>query len=268
MHCKLTLLKNMNFQTISRDLWLLTNFRNGWEMVRYLRQPQPIGKATLLDGKSIVHPNEKCGLVEAILELWYKNEYFPKGFYQAQAGDNIVDLGANIGLFSMQVARMNPDCKIAAFEPMPENYSCLTQNINAFNFQNIQTYQLAVSDRQEKLYMMESPGRSLDCQFVKHHQGMGLLEAELSVDCIAIESIFDLIGSQKISLLKMDIEGGEEAIFKSISSKVLTRINSLVIEYHSQDILRLVTDKLLTTHDLKTFDSYPANCGLLFAVSR
>lgn len=52
----------MNIQSIARDLWLLTNFQNGWEMVRYLRNPKPVSQAILRNGKTILHPSKKLGV--------------------------------------------------------------------------------------------------------------------------------------------------------------------------------------------------------------
>lgn len=70
----------MNIQTISRDLWLLTNFRNEWDMVKYLRNPRPMSKAILHSGKTLVRP-PSTGLVEDLIELLYEKAYFPRGFY-------------------------------------------------------------------------------------------------------------------------------------------------------------------------------------------
>lgn len=41
----------------------------------------------------------------------------------------IVDVGANIGLFSLYMKQRHPRARILAFEPAPENFDALTRNL-------------------------------------------------------------------------------------------------------------------------------------------
>lgn len=264
----------MNFRSISRDLWLLTNFRNGWEMVRYLRNPAPINQAILFNGKTIVHPKEKMGLVESLLELWYEQAYFPKGFYSPEPGDVIVDLGANIGLFTLQVARINPICKIAAFEPLPENFSCLSRNIDNFGLSMASIYEYAIGNNYRQDLIANNCVRSLDNQLLKQsNQNIKdmKISQSLPVKVIPLDAIFDMVNVQQISLLKVDIEGGEYEIFQSISRKILKCIKLLAIEYHDHlqpGTFTLIKEKLKSTHDVKFISSDISGCGLLFATRK
>lgn len=259
----------MNFRSISRDLWLLTNFRNGWQMVRYLRNPAPINQAILFNGKTIVHPKEKMGLVESLLELWYEQAYFPKDFYSPEPGDVIVDLGANIGLFTLQVARINPLCKIAAFEPLPENFSCLSRNIDNFGLSMASIYEYAVSNNYRQDLIVKTGVRSLDYQLLRESDRNVSSSQCLPVNVIPLEVVFDMINAKEISLLKIDIEGAEYDIFESISPKILKYIRLLAIEYHDNlrpGTLTLIREKLKSTHHLKIISSSLPDCGLLFAI--
>lgn len=261
----------MNIKSISRDLWLLANFRNGWEMVRYLRNPQPLKQAILLNGKTIVHPDSKVGLVESLLELWYEKVYFPHGFYLPKSGDLIVDIGANIGLFSLQAARINPHCKIAAFEPFPENFSCLSINKNNFCLDNLAVHQYAISSNYRQDLILEAGSRSLDHKLLKQSNEISNSSNYLPVEVIPLEGVFDIVKSETISLLKVDIEGTEQEIFESISESILKRIYSLIIEYHDNlrpGTLTLITEKLKSTHNLQTIHSTVSGCGLLFGICK
>lgn len=261
----------MNIKSILRDLWLLTNFQNGWEMVRYLRNPKPVSQAILCNGKTILHPSKKLGLVESILELWYEQAYFPNDFYSPKSNDMIVDIGANVGMFTLQVAKKNPNCKIAAFEPLPDNFSCLSKNISNFSLQTATLHQYAISNNFRQDLIVESGNRSLDHQLVYQSDKHIIAPQSLPVSVIPVEAIFDIINCSKITLMKIDIEGAERDIFESISESTLKCIHSLAIEYH--DHLRpgthsLITEKLKSTHYVKTIPSNLTGCGLLFAVSQ
>ena len=44
------------------------------------------------------------------------------------SGSTILDVGANIGAFSVFISRVVPDCTVHAFEPMPDVYGALAAN--------------------------------------------------------------------------------------------------------------------------------------------
>ncbi|HEY9903027.1 MAG TPA: FkbM family methyltransferase [Candidatus Sericytochromatia bacterium] len=260
----------MNFKTLSRDLWLLTNFRNGWEMVRYLRGFPSISQAKLLNGKSIVHPL-KGGLVEAILENWFEKSYFPNGFYVPKSEDVIVDIGANIGLFTIQAAQINPKARIAAFEPFPENFECLSRNAINLGLKNVTLHTYAVSSHYEQGLIVETGDRSLDHQLIKQSEKTSDMSNCTPVDVIPLEGIFELMKVNTISLLKVDIEGAEHDVFESTSEKTLKRIDRIALEYHDNlrpGTLSLITQKLASTHHVKIIPSNLSSCGLLFAVRK
>ncbi len=262
----------MNFTTLARDLWLLTNFRNGWEMLWTLRgYPSPC-HARLINGKTIVHPSQKAGLVEAILEVWFEKIYLPKDFYVPNSGDVIVDVGANIGLFAIQIARLNSDSRIAAFEPFPENFACLSKNVSKFCYAGkISLHQCAISDSYGTEAIVDTGHRSLDHQLIKNSKSYSDVANSIPVNVIPLEGIFEIVEADEISLLKMDIEGSEQEVFKSTSEKTLKRLRRVVIEYHDHlrsGTLALIKEKLTTTHQIRIIPSNLSGCGLLFAMRK
>jgi FkbM family methyltransferase len=239
-------------------------------MIRYLRGFPPISQAKLLNGKSIVHPL-KGGLVEAILENWFEKSYFPNGFYVPKSEDVIVDIGANIGLFTIQAAQINPKARIAAFEPFPENFECLSRNAINLGLKNVTLHTYAVSSHYEQGLIVETGDRSLDHQLIKQSEKTSDMSNCTPVDVIPLEGIFELMKVNTISLLKVDIEGAEHDVFESTSEKTLKRIDRIALEYHDNlrpGTLSLITQKLASTHHVKIIPSNLSSCGLLFAVRK
>jgi FkbM family methyltransferase len=260
----------MNLKTLSRDLWLLANFRNGWKMVRYLRGYSPVFQAELFNRLTIVHP-PKAGLVESILEIWFEKAYFPKGFYIRKPKDIIVDVGANIGLFTIQAALKNPDAQIIAFEPFPENFDCLAKNINTFRLEQVSLYQYAISSSQGHGLISVNNLRSLDCQLILGANSTTEVQDYKNVKVLTLDNLLNMAGIDKISLLKMDIEGSELDVFSSISEQTLKRLFQIALEYHDNlraGTLRLIQEKLASTHYCKVFPSNVPGCGLIFAIRK
>src|SRR6266699_2559349 len=63
-------------------------------------------------------------------------------------GDTFVDVGANIGLFTLIAARLvGPQGRVLSFEPTPETFARLTKNVQTNRLENVSCQQLALSDR-------------------------------------------------------------------------------------------------------------------------
>ncbi len=150
----------------------------------------------------------------------------------------IVDLGARHGDWS-DLIRNKYSSKIFCFEVVEE--FCNQLKNKGYN-----TFCLAVSDKKEKIKL-------------------GVFESEASIyynnsdfECNSIPAseIFELIGSDKIDLMKINVEGAEYPILNElISSKKIDKINNIQVQFHlfdgkeNNDYSELV-DKLLETHEL------------------
>lgn len=256
----------LQIDRLSKNLWLLYNFRNAWEMIDSLQYDIPLSRAKLLNGKSIIHPSGKRGLVLTILEIWYSKSYLPRAFYHPKPNDIILDIGAHVGLFTIQVAKINPFCKILAFEPFLENFDCLSRNISNFYPDRVDIFPHAVCDYDGEGMMVDGGGRSLDHKLI---QGASRQNDRI-IKVISIESILQLAHANEIALLKMDIEGAERKIFESLSQKTLNCFRRIALEYHDNiypGTLAAIKKKLSFTHDIKVISS-PFGFGMLYAARR
>lgn len=60
-----------------------------------------------------------------------------------------VDVGANIGLYSLLAAKYNPGINVISFEPLPAGFKYLKANIEINRAVNVEAHQLALSDRSD-----------------------------------------------------------------------------------------------------------------------
>lgn len=67
----------------------------------------------------------------------------------------IVDAGANLGITSLIMARLRPECQIIAFEPVPANLRCLKKMVKWFGKGNIKVYETALADCPGELLMYQ-----------------------------------------------------------------------------------------------------------------
>ena len=243
---------------------LMLHFRNGRTLVQRMRAAQPCDEVVLWDGTRISHPPQRAGLLEAVQEIWLERIY-TDGFYRPADGEVIVDAGANIGLFTIYVARQNPRCTVVALEPFAENFQYLQANVAQARMKNVTCCEVALGAGFGKGQMQAVGTRSLDHVLrVDSHQADG-------VPVIPLSGLFDLVRAQEIDFLKVDIEGSEHDVFAAASPELLDRFKRIAMEYHDQIVpgtLALLRSVLGATHEITVRPSHMEGCGILLARRR
>jgi FkbM family methyltransferase len=254
----------MYLKSIFQMASLLLHFRNGPTLVRRMRAGQPFDEVVFWDGKRITHPSGRAGLSEAVAELWLDRTY-TADFYRPANGDVIVDAGANIGLFAIQMARQNRRCRVVALEPFAENFKYLEANVAGGYWKTITCREVALGAGFATGHMQASGSRSLD-----HVLRVGVNSTD-GIPVIPLSGLFDLAGVKEIDFLKVDIEGSERDVFATASPDVLARFKRIAMEYHDHIVpgtLDLVRRVLAATHEINVRPSTMDGCGILLARRR
>ena len=134
-----------------------------------------------------------------------------------QDHDVFMDVGANIGLYSIYAAKFRPRCQIYAFEPEGQNYSRLCLNLYLNNAANVIPCNFALSDRQtfDLFYVGAlAPGSALHSLSLpsKFGGGNGASLLRQSVISTTIDALVGEYGIPTPSLLKIDVDGIEDRI--------------------------------------------------------
>lgn len=152
-------------------------------------------------------------------------------------GDVFVDIGSNIGLVGLVVAKLFPGVRVYAFDASDLAVKAARQSAAANGLTNYLAFQVAVGGESKKGVQFFSDGKNKSCLV-----GAGLNSSnpvpELRVDQIAIDEIFDspLLGIDKVRMLKLDAEGAEFALFDRLfgaRTDILDRIEYLHLEVHN-----------------------------------
>jgi FkbM family methyltransferase len=172
-------------------------------------------------------------------------------------GDTIFDIGANIGWYSINFSKKFPDSKIYSFEPIPNTYIQLDNNISLNKLNNVKHYNFGFSDEEKKLsfYVSEFTSVSSSAQNLTEDTNIKLVE------CNVIPIDFFLKSTPvKIDFIKCDVEGAELFVFKGALETLkihqpiifteMLRKWSAKFNYHPNDIINL-----LKTLDYKCFSA-------------
>jgi len=202
-----------------------------------VRRPAVVAARLLAGGGGPVRVELRSGLVLRVrtaLELWVVKEtvlerqYLPPGITLAP-GATVLDVGASIGDFAVDVARAAEGRRVHAFEPDPEAAAILEENVRGNGVSNVVVHRLAVADRDGRAELAVDRDRpvlnALD-------PPPGDPRPRIEVPCRRLDGLLDELGIVRCDLLKIDCEGAEEAILAGAGAAGLGRIAAVSLEYH------------------------------------
>lgn len=162
--------------------------------------------------------------------------------------DCVVDIGANMGWYSINIAKTFPSCKVHAFEPIPKTYAYLEKNIKLNQMGNIFPHHFGLSSECKDLtfyFYPEGSGNASSANLSERK------DAEL-VTC-HVERLDDFVITNKlhVDFIKCDVEGAELFAFqgavetlkldKPIVFTEMLRKWAKKFDYHPNEIIKLFT---------------------------
>lgn len=166
-----------------------------------------------------------------VREIFLHDEYRLESLRPAPT--DILDIGANVGVFALRAAELFPGVRISAFEPSPRTYELLVQNLRANPvLGKIDAHRCAVvgsSDVEEVQFWIDATGSpcSTLIESAVRDRTAGQWE---KVPAVSLSSILASAGA--VDLLKLDVEGAEYEIMKETPPEALARVRRIVVEYH------------------------------------
>lgn len=149
----------------------------------------------------------------------------------------VIDIGANIGMFPIRLLIKQPDLRIYCYEPFPNNFKILHENVSSNPFINkkVRVFNQAVLGKKQddlKIYFNReqfyTDSSSLIPGFENNHD-------TIAVACTTLEEIITENNILHIDLLKLDCEGSEYSILYDTPVDVIKKIPFIVVETHDLD---------------------------------
>jgi FkbM family methyltransferase len=189
---------------------------------------------------------------EFVIKEAFDDRIFEKGFpeYQPQKKDLVLDIGAHIGTYSLQLSQQITMGLIHAFEPCLETFDYLEKNVTGNGVKNIKMHKIALSDNvgNTKLYYDIENG-NWGHSIVKNFSPAGEI-----VGTTTLSNFFEVNNIQNCDFIKFNCEGAEFKILLSTPISVLKKIKKMLVLYH-MDLSSDHTVEDLISH-LKGADFY------------
>jgi FkbM family methyltransferase len=159
---------------------------------------------------------------------------------QAIAEGVAIDAGANVGAYARRLAQVF--AHVHAFEPAPDTFECLKQNIQDWSLDSkVTVYPNALSSHEEKVRMGTQLLRNSRSRSV---QGPGNISA-ITIDGLRLAGVV---------FIKLDVEGYEEKVLSGAKETLLAQRPIVMMEVHEHKEHK--RERALAAHDLITSMGY------------
>jgi FkbM family methyltransferase len=171
----------------------------------------------------------------------------------------VMDIGANIGIYTILLSRIYPKAKIIAIEASPSIFEMLKSNCKLNNLlfpgSNVLLINKAISDKDDmtaEFYEKHSISTMFKEFLINLSTTIITNQDQLNkrvVRTVTIDNLVETTDISEISLLKMDVEGAEVLALKgAINTLTQKKIKNMVIEYHSLEnynyIIKVLEEEL------------------------
>ncbi len=243
-------------------------------------------KSFTLPNRQTIYVIDKFTAKDIYKEIYEENAYFREGL-DIQPGATVIDIGGNIGLFSLYVLEKMPQIRLITVEPIPLIFDVLQANIQKFQppqasisllniglaekdkIAEFDFYPRVPSDSTATPFDME---KQIQMLLAKSNKGFGRLfpnkfkvwvigkflrwmYTPIKVNC-QLKTLSQIIAEQKldrIDLIKLDAENAEKEVVMGIVDEDWKKIRQMSIEVHTNipggETLMTDLTELLTSKD-------------------
>lgn len=180
---------------------------------RVARQFGPFGEISM--------PYTKMGAIDS-LDLFGTDELIIFSFYNANRAQyrNVLDIGANLGLHSIIMARCG--YTVRAFEPDPWHYGLLSDNLAASGAATVTIFKEAVSTADGEAQFVRVLGNTTGSHLAGSKDSYGEKEF-FTVPIRAVRPLFEWA-----DLAKIDAEGHEKELLLTTTPELMKNLDIMV----------------------------------------
>jgi FkbM family methyltransferase len=153
-------------------------------------------------------------------------DYVTRVFYKLlQPGDVVLDVGANIGYFTLLSASIvGKSGRVISFEASPQIFTYLSSNLSLNESENVESFCAAVGDKNGQVEFFEADDSHLGLSSLRHLDNNN--SKRIMIDMIELNCFAE--NFPKVQLVKVDVEGGEMRVFQGMQ-KILERDNPFLV---------------------------------------
>lgn len=257
--------QSWRFLALNKEMFL--RLRGGSALCLVRERPDNLIQIDVFDALraprrlSCVVPQDNMFLIAEVFTKRYCVEFFPLIHShlsrRAYKSPLIIDAGANVGIFSLlaQSTFGHYGTRTLAFEPLPSNLDLLRTNLAPVK-SSVDVVTVALGAKPEtgrRMIVISATGATInetDAQLYLDSVGRHQNVPETSVDVTTLD-LFLKTDKRQVALIKMDVEGSEEAILEGAAETISRDLPAIIYCYE-----HIVNDRTKTEVFMRTLGPY------------
>src|SRR5260370_27227682 len=166
-------------------------------------------------------------LYQVLLRSGKKAEYYVP---PALGPKIILDIGSNIGASIIYFHRQFPDANIFGFEPHPDTFRILQQNVA--HLRGVTLFNCGLGATQQRIAVRADKVHFGGFNIRDRFKDRGYPIAPVECEVRRLDDVLREIGVAQVDLIKIDGEGAEADIFSTLSDEIFNHCQWIVGELH------------------------------------
>jgi len=202
---------------------------------------------------AVIDPHERD--TDYIYDEIFNQRIYDHAKFRLPANATILDVGANIGLYSIWAAREYKPAAIFAYEASPVTFSYLVENVGRHidkGMTKVQCVNRAVSSLPGvELVLKQAPLVSGISTILDETKVAWIRDLQISGDVVSHKTMSTTVSdelarnvSARVDILKIDVEGHFMEVLAGISEADFDRIANIVLEADYLDVLQLSEERI------------------------
>lgn len=145
----------------------------------------------------------------------------------------VIDVGANLGVVALAISSIRPTGTVHAFEPGSQACKDLRASVAANHFENVRCYQDALGGH-DGTAVLVAPKWDASGSFIAGDFAASALHVsnpEVQVEEVAVRTL-DSYGFQHVDLIKIDVEGQEDAVLRGATQTINKCQPIVIVEFN------------------------------------
>jgi FkbM family methyltransferase len=160
-------------------------------------------------------------------EIFVENCYEPPEVMRGAPYGTVIDIGANIGLFTLRSKQLWPDARVVALEPHPENFQRFLEHVEINRLWDVEPLQAGIAEKCGCFELFISPRNIAGHSMYKKAANA----VSISIQSLTLSDVLARIpAGNGRTLLKIDCEGCEGPLLSTMTREIADRIGCIVFE--------------------------------------
>ena len=142
-----------------------------------------------------------------------------------------LDIGAHIGYYSLLASTRIKSGEIYAFEPFPESYEKLVDNIHLNGITNITAHKAAAFNVDTEMKLFTNELNYGDNSLYENGKGNGSI-----VSCLRLDNLFH---DKRVDFIKIDTQGAECEVLEGLRDTIKGNKIKMIIEFYPHGLKQM-----------------------------